>query len=140
MIKIILLKQVFFMTGVYCTRLVFITICRDLRVQINLISDFFALHKTPFSDFECIEKHIFSGISDYSDFSHRCSHTPAFANVNITLKILQDTSVTTCSIDTKLHRGCVGGVGICLDYCLTVFPVLKIMSFEVAYFSSRSLK
>ena len=29
----------------------------------SLISEF--LHKTPFSDFECIEKHIFSGISDY---------------------------------------------------------------------------
>ena len=31
----------------------------------NLISDFFALHKTPFSDSYCIKKHIFSGISDY---------------------------------------------------------------------------
>ena len=31
----------------------------------NLISDCFALHKTPFSDFQCVEKHIFSGISDY---------------------------------------------------------------------------
>ena len=31
----------------------------------NLISDFCALHKTPFSDFyKCIEKHISSGISD----------------------------------------------------------------------------
>ena len=27
--------------------------------------------------FECIEKHIFSGISDYfQTFSHKCSHTP----------------------------------------------------------------
>ena len=51
----------------------------------NLISDiFFALHETPFSDrlmqFECIEKHIFSGISDYfrlfKYFFYRCSHTP----------------------------------------------------------------
>ena len=34
--------------------------------DISLISgSFFALHKTPFSDFQCIEKHIFSGISDY---------------------------------------------------------------------------
>ena len=31
----------------------------------NLILDFFAHHKTPFSDFYCIAKHIFSGISDY---------------------------------------------------------------------------
>ena len=47
----------------------------------DLISDLFALHKTPFSDFQCIEKHIFSGISDYfrlvQIFSHRRSHTPA---------------------------------------------------------------
>ena len=35
----------------------------------NLISDFFALHKTPFyrllMQFECIDKHISSDISDY---------------------------------------------------------------------------
>ena len=47
----------------------------------NLISDYFALHKTPFSDLFCIEKLIFSGISDYfrlfQTFSHKCSHTPA---------------------------------------------------------------
>ena len=41
----------------------------DVRVDFNLISDFFAHHKTPFSEFLCslnafIEKHIFSGISD----------------------------------------------------------------------------
>ena len=45
----------------------------------NLISDFFALHKTPFSNFKCIEKHIFSGISDYfrlfqTFFSQTLSH------------------------------------------------------------------
>ena len=47
-------------------------ICRDVRVQIlNLISDFLALPKIPFSDFQCIETQIFSGISDYFRlFSH----------------------------------------------------------------------
>ena len=48
---------------------------------LNLISEFFALHKAPFIDFlimqlECAEKHIFSGISDYFRlFFHRCSYT-----------------------------------------------------------------
>ena len=37
----------------------------NILPYISLISDFFALHKPPFSDFKCIEKHIFSGISDY---------------------------------------------------------------------------
>ena len=41
----------------------FIVIYRDVRVQSDL--RFFALHKTPFSDFYRIVKHIFSGISDY---------------------------------------------------------------------------
>ena len=56
-----------------------------MRVQILIF--FFALHKTPFSDFlmqfECIEKHIFSGISDYfRPFSHRRSHTTERAECN----------------------------------------------------------
>ena len=42
----------------------------------NLISDFFALHKTPFSDFQCIEKHIFSGISDYFELFLTDALTP----------------------------------------------------------------
>ena len=37
----------------------------DESSDFNLNSDFFALHKTPFSDFYCIEEHIFSGISEY---------------------------------------------------------------------------
>ena len=58
-----------------------------------------------FSDFYCIGKHIFSGISDYSrlfqTFPHRCSNTPV-----------------TCSYD-HLHRGGggggVGGGGLALE-------------------------
>ena len=55
----------------------------------NLISDFCTLHKTPFSDFYCIEKHILSVISDYfrpfQTFSHRRSHTPVITVLNCTL-------------------------------------------------------
>ena len=60
-------------------------ISRHVRVQ-NLIwfQTFLLFTKTPFWDFECIEKHIFSGISDnfrlFQTFSHSGSHTPEFPN------------------------------------------------------------
>ena len=50
----------------------------------KMISDFFALHKTPFSDlmqFACIEKHIFSlrHFRLFQTFSHRRSHILEFS-------------------------------------------------------------
>ena len=43
----------------------------------NLISDFFALHKTPFSDFKCSLKALKSrSFQAFQTFSHRCSHIP----------------------------------------------------------------
>ena len=42
----------------------------------NLISDFFALHKTPFSDFNALKSTIIRHFRLFQTFSHRCSHVP----------------------------------------------------------------
>ena len=68
----------------------------------NLISDFFALHKTPFSDFYCIEAHLFRHFRLFQTFPHRCSNTPV-----------------TCSYDHCTRGGGGGGLALELGRGLT---------------------
>ena len=70
--------------------------------DLNLISDFFALHKTPFSDFQCIEKHIFSGISDYFRL-FRLFLTDALTPLSIISVESQKGTITIqrCSVDNQ---------------------------------------
>ena len=46
----------------------------------NLISDFFGLHKTPFSDLMQKKGHLFREFRLFQTFSHRCFYTPDHTN------------------------------------------------------------
>ena len=87
----------------------------SLMWEFRFQSDFrlFALHKTPFSDFLCIEKHIFSDFSDY--FSQTISHPCHLLRPQSSVESQKGTiAIQRCSVENQkgaIARLCTAIIG-----------------------------